>query len=178
MGLVSFGFLLSLLSFLTFSSYTLFSHGAYSLSVLLGQKCAPLQPTYWHRNGSIPFPLVLAKLSTGLLTPCIEFGWNYNDIFKYITFKLRTEFVFWFAEKKNVVENRDVGFLFMLPATGSHRLCELRQDCLVSPPPSTLAWASPVMEQCFQLLLARQCIPVVDNSISIEVPLYFVKTPL
>lgn len=45
-----------------------------------------------------------AKLSTGLLTPCIEFGWNYNDIFKDITFKLRTEFVFWFAEKKMLLK--------------------------------------------------------------------------
>lgn len=53
---------------------------------------------------STPSPLVPAKLSTGLLTPCIEFGWNYSDIFKDITFKLRTEFVFWFAEEKMLLK--------------------------------------------------------------------------
>lgn len=49
----------------------------------------------------------VAKLPVGLLIPCMEFGWNYNAIFKHITFKHRTEFeiefVFWFEEEKRVL---------------------------------------------------------------------------
>lgn len=47
-------------------------------------------------------------LPPGLLTPYGEFGWNYNAIFKGITFKLRTEFgiefVFWLEEKKMLLK--------------------------------------------------------------------------
>lgn len=49
----------------------------------------------------------VVKLFVGLLIFCMEFGWNYNVIFKYIIFKYRIEFeiefVFWFEEEKRVL---------------------------------------------------------------------------
>lgn len=143
-----------------------------SFSVLPEEKRAPLSANLLTQKGVFAGLLLFSWcLQTapppGLLTPCGEFGWNYNAVFKGITFKLRTEFgiefVFWLEEKKMLLETEKQRHSFLLTHGVVGSASGERECHLVSPLPSALARRSPVTERWFQRQLPRQPIPFVKN---------------